>query len=247
MSGDRMQKPYYFVYFNKEFKKFKRWSEAKEYIEQNEGCYYRRIESATQEKEFISKYKGKENYAKKIYIVICKNKIHRFSDWKDAKLFIDSNSDCYYRGFTNKEDAQEFVNKNIHLKEGDNVEDTLYCYISTKLDRNEHLLNYGYRLVKNNFTLAENFNELHGAYPADIIRKNISLIKKGVNTALTMKEERIIIVMDDNRLELLVNGSYTARNKEMESFVQWTQEKQKEINIDWNCSEKNNNFVFHIS
>lgn len=231
---ETMKRPYYIIYVDNSFHRFKYWGDAKTFIENHDGCFYKKVTNSTDEKLFIQRYEGKKNYAHKTYIIICDNIVYRYEKWSDAKSFIDQHSGCLYKGFTPNEDkeAQQFINRNIMRVQADN-DVVLKCVVVAHLNKTEHVLRYGYRLIRDGLTIAEQYNDLQSAYPADINRKSMAMIKKAVLVAIDMKEERIVIMCGNHIIPSVCNGTFTAKTKEMNAFQQWISEKGKCINIDF--------------
>lgn len=230
----------YMVYFDKKFYSFDNWRETDNFIRNNPGCRFKKIQDKSDIAKFKETWDGKENFKSKTYIVINNNKVYRFNKWNECKSFVDQNPESRYKSFDNEKDAQSFINNNIHTVNND-LEDVLYCYLGTCFNKNNGKLGYSFIAVKNNKIILEDKGSLANETNIGQLRGEIEACINSINYAISIKEERIIIAYTNLAIEMFANRSWNARTKETIDFKNKFFDLQKLINIDFLNINKNKN------
>lgn len=222
----------YMAYYNKQFYEFSNWGDLEYFLIDKPNTPFRKITSDKKEAEFRSMYSGKDNPLNKIYVVIADDQVYRFDKWKDCKQFLSERpSITKYRSFTNEEEAQDFVNKNLHKFLTD-IDDTLYCFINPSLvSASSGEDDDAYKLVRNNVT--EKVVPIGKLVKSDFTTRELSCVIMAVKRAIEDKEERIVIAYQNPGVEMWANGSWQARKEITKNYKKEIEQLRKLINIDF--------------
>lgn len=199
---------------------FRLWQEAKDYIDSHPGCRYKKVRSNKEEDEFRAKWKN--GNVKKIYIAVFDNRVYRFDKWDTCKEFVSTHNGAKYKGFSKEEDAQNFINANIHKDLSSPIKDgTMLIFINNEIEGM-----WSYVAVKE-----DNFVTNKGK--STVMPNEMYATLKGVEHAISKGEERVIILYNDLGVEMLGNGSWTPHKKGTIDYVKKITEMKKKINVDF--------------
>ena len=221
----------YLAYYNKEFVEFNNWPDLEYFLADKANVPFRKITSDKKEEEFRREYSGKDMPLNKIYVAIKDGKVYRFEKWKDCYEFVGDDHSIKFKSFVNEEEAQQFINKNIHryLKDADDV---LYCFIHPNVTSTSIKFDdTAYKLVRNNVTEQEvPFGPL---YKEDFISRELKSVLHAVKEAIANNEERIVIAYQNPGVEMWANGSWQAKKDITRKYIDEISELGKKINIDY--------------
>lgn len=206
----------YLVYNDGTFQEFTKWSDAEYYMLDKPKARCKKIQNKKDETAFRELCLSSPEYVQKIYIVITDNKVFRFDKWKEAKEFIDKNPNSKYKSFTKEEDAQEFANLNVHNKVSN---DALIC----KVENNKLFL------VRNNETIYTKQLTIIG----NSIEKELDGVIQGIEKAISLKEEQILVMYKNLGTEMWANGTWKTNKPYSTIYKKMIEKLKKEINIDF--------------
>lgn len=206
----------YIAFYKGEFKEFNKWSDLEYYMIDKTNVRYKKVLSKKEEDAFRDYCLNAPEFIQKIYIVICDNKVYRFDKWKEAKILIDKEPNSKYKSFEKEEDAQDFINLNIHNNLSFN---SLICKVE---ENNAYLIKENKEIWKQKIIDTNNqiFTELNG-------------VLLGIKKAIDMKEEHIVILYNNIGTEMWANGTWNAKKQSSINYVKTINEYKKQINIDF--------------
>lgn len=223
----------YIVYYNKEFKVFDTWRDTEEFVEEHEGCRFKKVENKKQEKEIREKWEGLENFVNKIYVAVSGNVIKRFDTWKECEEFLKEYPDAKYKSFIDDDEAQDFINSNARSVVPIDLQDVLYCYLGYFGENNNYYAAGSFLAKKNGKVIEKNSTKIETRGFAPQILGELSACLLAIEYATRIKEERVIIVYSNEGVEMWANGSWSANKKQTIDFKKKIDEYKRRINIDF--------------
>ena len=176
---------------------------------------------------------------KKIYIAIYENKDYKFETWTECKEFVENKKNIIYRGFTNTQDAQEFIFKNIKRDIPFDLKDVLYMYVdgSFGYQKNDKVYGWGICGVKNEKVIYQNCgaDKEADALKSNQIAGELKAALIAIEDAIKMNEPRVILVYDYMGIEMWANGSWKPKEDKpfVLDYVKKIKSFSKRINIDF--------------
>lgn len=204
----------YLVFNDGKFYEFNNWNEVEYFTLDKPKARYKKINSKKAEQEFRQMCNGSPIYIPKIYVVIYNNKVIRFEKWTEAKTFISRHREAKYKSFTSEEEAQIFINSNVHGLEAINA---LACVVE---DGDVYLVE-------------ENKKEKIATVSGSFIEKEVKGVILGIKKAIERKEEYIIIKYRNNGIEMWANKTWKANKVFSQEYQKEIEELRKKINIDF--------------
>lgn len=207
----------YICFYKGKFTDFDNYTALKNFIQDKKNCQFKKYNSLQEKDDFVELMLNKK--IQKFYICIHNNKAIKFNSWKECKDYISTNTGCIYKGFTNDEQAQEFINKNITIKTEDESND-LVCELTPR----------GFLHFKDNecsefvlFYRASNY----GMY------RELSVCISAIEQAIEDGELRVVIRYKYDGTVLWANGTWETKNKITSDYAKKIKELSQLINIDF--------------
>lgn len=219
----------YLIFDSGDFIEYDNYADFNEYLNRNPQAHGKKITSKKEEENYRKYCEENPNFNKKMYVAILDNKVKRFDEWDKCNDFIKKNKGVKYKSFYNEEDAQAYINVNIHGRTG---KECPVCKISeqcaAKTCESDSTL---FELAKEGTTLLSyKDEELSKLYS---IERELKAVLKAVAWCIKYNEECIVVEYRNQGTEMWANGTWKANKDFSKKYQKEISQMKSKINIEF--------------